>query len=319
MKFSLMMLVLMLSLSACKGIELNQGGGDDGSIKRVDDAAKLDIDLTGSLQNPAFVNDGKSIVFTRFRDGYNKGAADLFIFNLDNKTLKPLVFNGKQNINIPGLAWDSTSNDIVFSSDKVTHDEIYTISDTASLDEEKQLTDRDDKESFWPTFSPDGQWVVFESHNVNSNANGVITKYKVDGSSDYIDLTAAAGNSQQPNWSPQGSKILYQRTEGSNWVIWMMDDNGTNHQRVTNANESDTDAVFSYDGEWIYYSSDNTEVEIANIYRVFATGGVPKRITNYPGYDGAPSISPDDTQVVFESVDKKPNDTMETSLWIIDL
>jgi len=320
-KLALFLVFLMLSLSACKGIDIRNGGSDDDNdaIERLDDAVQLDIDLSGSLQNPAFINGGESIVFTRFRDGYNEGASDLFIYNLDTKTLQPLIFDGKNNVNIPGSVWDDTSNTIVFSSDKDAHDEIFIISDTGSTGDETQLTNRDDKQSFEPTFSPDGNWVVFESHNINTTINGVITKFKVDGSSEYIDLTSSAGDSRQPNWSPHGNKILYQKIESGNWVIWVMDDDGTNHQRITNINEDNTDASFSFDGQWIYYSSENNNVELANIYRIFATGGEPRRITNYSGYDGAPSISPDDTTVVFESADEEPEDSEGTTLWMIDL
>jgi len=52
-------------------IGCSSGGVDDGeNLKptigdRQDGAIKLNIDLVGSLQNPAFSPDGNSIVFTR--------------------------------------------------------------------------------------------------------------------------------------------------------------------------------------------------------------------------------------------------------------
>ena len=69
---------------------------------RQDAAYRLDIPLEGSLQNPAFSPDGKSIVFTRFRDGYNEGASDLFIYNLDTEELTILISDGNGNVNLPG-------------------------------------------------------------------------------------------------------------------------------------------------------------------------------------------------------------------------
>ncbi len=53
---------LLLILFACSDDILEP------EIGRNDNAVKLEINLSGSLQNPAFSPDGKTIVFTRFRN-----------------------------------------------------------------------------------------------------------------------------------------------------------------------------------------------------------------------------------------------------------
>lgn len=78
--------------------------------------------------------------------------------------------------------------------------------------EEFQLTNRQDRQSFEPTFSSNGQWIVFESPAIDVENGGVITKYKIDGSSAYIELTAAEDDSRQPNWSPAGDKFCIRET-----------------------------------------------------------------------------------------------------------
>ena len=289
------------------------------NIVREDGAYRLEIDISGSLQNPAFSPDGKSIVFTRFHDGYNTGVSDLFIYNLETGELNPLVADGSSNVNLPGCAWNGGHNLITFSSDREPHDEIYLISALGMAGDEIRLTERRDKQSYEPTFSPDGQWLVFESHNIDVEDDGVITKYKRNGSSEYIDLTAAGDDCKQPNWSPVGDKILYQKKENGRWAIWTMDVNGSNQRMITGFNENDTDAVFSSDGEWIFYSSENDAVRFSNIYKIPADGGLPIRITRYDGYDGAPSISPDGTKLAFESTDKDPAESPGTSIWVIDI
>jgi len=286
---------------------------------RNDDACKLNINLSGSLQNPAFSPDGNSIVFTRFRNGYNEGVSDLFIYNLQTGELKTLVSEGSSNVNLPGSVWNGTSNSIVFSSERDPHDEIYSIPDTGSTGDEFQLTSRQNKQSFEPSFSPDGQWIVFESHNIDVADDGVVTKYKIDGSSGYVNLTSANDNCKQPNWSPAGNRILYQRAAGGLWAIWTMDTDGGNNVMVTSSDANSTDAVFSFDGQWIIYSSENSSVEIANIYRIPSGGGTASRITNYSGYDGAPSISPDGSKIAFESTDVDPDESAGTAIWIIDI
>ena len=67
---------------------------DPDSYLRHDSAIRLEIPLSGSLQNPAFSPDGKSIVFTRFRNGYNEEPADIFKYNLENGSIDTLVMDG---------------------------------------------------------------------------------------------------------------------------------------------------------------------------------------------------------------------------------
>ncbi|MFQ5621785.1 MAG: hypothetical protein ACE5FS_00160 [Paracoccaceae bacterium] len=288
------------------------------TIYRDDGARQLNINLPGSLQNPAFSPDGNSIVFTRFRAGYNLGISDIFALDLNTETVTSLVSDGSINVNSPGSSWNGKTGSIVYSSDQGRHDEIYTITKTDNTWRIMQITDRVERQSYEPSFSPNGNWIVFESHYIDVEGNGVITKYRVDGSTDYIDLTALAEDNRQPNWSPDGRRILYQTFRNGNWSIFTMDTNGNNKRSVTSVAESATDAVFSHDGRWIVYSSENAEVDNANIYKVASDGGAPIRVTRFGGYDGAPSISRDGTKIVFESSTGDPDGSAGTRIWIID-
>ena len=316
---SLAVLLSMITGLAWGNDVLLQSNG----LEREDGAYQLDIDLSGSLQNPAFSPDGSSIVLTRFRDGYNTGASDLFIYDLETGELKSLVADGNSNVNLPGSVWNGTIDSVVFSSDGGSHDEIFLISEAGSTGEEVRITNRVGQQSYEPAMSPDGQWIVFESHDIDEEtdveANGVITKYSIDGSSGYIELTASSDNCKQPNWSPMGNRILYQKVTNGEWAIWTMDINGRNKRMVTGLNESGTDAVFSYNGQWIVYSSENDSVDLANLYLTPAWGGVPIRITTYEGYDGAPSMSPDGSRIVFESIDTDPDASQGTAIWMVNI
>src|SRR5262245_60905830 len=83
---------------------------------RRDGAVEIAIPLEGSLQNAAWSPDGKRIVFTRFRSGYNKSPADIFIFDLQSKALRPLADDGESNVSQPGSTWNARTDRIVFSS-----------------------------------------------------------------------------------------------------------------------------------------------------------------------------------------------------------
>jgi TolB protein len=307
--------IIFIMLSSC---EKDGTGPINGDSSRDDGGITLDIQLSGSLQNPAFSPDGNSVVFTRFRNGYNEEPADLFIYNLQTGQLTTLVSDGSGNVNLPGSTWNDSINSIVFSSSRDPHDEIYLISENGTTGDEVKITDRRSTVAYEPSLSPDGQWVVFESHELDVEDNGIITKYKIDGSSAYLELTSSTDDCRQPNWSPNGDKILYQKFESGQWDIWIMDTDGTNKFKVTSGEGDKTDACFTQDGQYIIFSTD-FDLELANIYRIPITGGTPERLSNYSGYDGAPSISSDGTKIIFESLDGFPDGSEGTSITLLNL
>jgi TolB protein len=143
-------------------------------------------------------------------------------------------------------------------------------------------------------------------------------KYKLDNSITYQALTNADDDCRQPNWSPSGNYILFQKHEHRKWDIWLMKPDGSNRRMITSGEGDKTDACFTNDGEFIIYSCDS-DLEFANIYKVSVEGGSPERLTHYEGYDGAPSISSDVSKLVFESYGGDPDDSDGTSLWIKEL
>ena len=284
---------------------------------RPDGAKRIEIRLSGSLQNPAFSPDGKSIVFTRFRNGYNKEPADLFVYSLKNGVLRSLVSDGAANVNLPGSVWNKKSNRIVFSSSKGLHDEIYTV-DPDHPSAVTKITDRNGAVAYEPSFSPDGTAIVFESHPPDIETQGVITRFRTDGSGAYVPLTPSGSDARQPNWSPAGGKILYQAYRNGQWDIWVMKEDGTEQRKVTRGEGDKTDASFSPDGKRIFYSGESDE-NLADLFSVGLKDGSVIRVTASKGYDGAPSVSPDGRKVLFESCETDPEHTSGTSLWILEM
>lgn len=291
----------------------------DSNEKRVDHACKLKISLEGSLQNAAWSPCGDAIVFTRFKGGYNRGPADLVLYNLKSKVTKTLVSDNSDNINLPGAAWNALRQQIVFSSSREPHDEIFVISEAGKSGDEKKITGRKNRVAYEPSFSPDGNWVVFESHLLDVEENGIITKYKIDQTGPYHILTGTNEDCRQPNGSPDGRHIVYQRLDNGQWDLWVMDTCGKNKRQITRGAGDKTDASFSPDSQWIAYSADGPTLKFANLYIIPVSDGDPVQVTHFDGYDGAPSWSPDGRKIVFESSPGDPDDSYGTLIWLIDV
>ena len=280
---------------------------------RTDNSYELDIPLSGSLQNPAFSPDSKSIVFTRFVNGYNKEPAELYVYNLETKKLRLLVADGSGNVNLPGSCW--VGDKIVFSSSREPHDEIYIINADGKPGDEVQITSRDDFVAYEPSFSPDGKWISFESHRLDVEDSGVICKYKVDGSGNYIRLTDPGQDCRQPNWSPKGNEIVYQKFKDNNWSIWIADTSGGFNRNVTNEKADYTDISYMPDGNYVVFSYSFS----ANIYKLRILGGTLIQLTeSVMEYDGAPSVSPDGTKLAFESCEGEPDNSAGTKIRLLD-
>jgi TolB protein len=286
------------------------------NTNREDAAAMLDIPLSGSLQNPAFSPDGKAIVFTRFINGYNKEPAELYIYNLETRQLRLLVGDGSGNINLPGSCW--VDDKIVFASTREPHDEIYIINAAGKPGDEIKITARADSVAYEPSFSPDADWIVFESHKIDEEGEGIICKYKTDGNSSYIYLTNNGDDCRQPNWASAADIILYQKYENNQWDIWTVSTNGSNSKKITKGQGNKTDASFSSDGKYIYYSAD-AGLNYANIFKVEVSTGNAYRITDFEGYDGAPSVSPDGEKIAFESCKGDPDESAGTKLFLLTI
>jgi TolB protein len=267
-----------------------------------------------SAQNPAFSPDGQTILFTLFHQGYNDGPAGLYVLPWAGGDPTALLNEeGQDSVNLPGSCWNNTTYSITFSSDREDTDEVWTMADDGS--DLFRVTRTTDGYSIEPSFSPDGQWIVFET---NTGAQGTLWKARADGT-DLTQLTDGAHDDRQPNWSPAGDRILFQRRalDSDDWNLYTMATDGGDVQPVTTAPSSDTDASWSPLGNWIVYSSDYGGLPAPNIFIIPAEGGAPIRVTHDDAHeDSAPSWSPDGKWLAFESHTIQDRET-PASLWRI--
>lgn len=139
-----------------------------------------------------------------------------------------------------------------------------------------------------------------------SDPNGVfgtsnIFDLSLDGT-EWSRVTSGAYSKEQPDWSPDGSKLVYTSTPGEFGPanIFTIRADGTGLERLTSGNDYDLEPDWSPDGSLIAFSSDRAGNPNYEIYVMRPDGTGVIRLTNRSGSDGDPDWSPDGRQVAFD-------------------
>lgn len=147
----------------------------------------------------------------------------------------------------------------------------------------------------WPTWSPDGQWIAFES---DRGGDREIWKMRVDGS-DLFRLTNSLGEDRHPDWAPDGTRIAFTSERSGDKDIWVMAADGSNPVNLTRSAGRDRYPVWSPDGRRIAFNTirdGNQEIYIMN-----ADGSAPRNVTRSPSIEGLADWSPDGQRLVLYS------------------
>ncbi|MCD9194326.1 TolB family protein [Streptomyces albireticuli] len=289
-----------------------------------------------SAQNPAFSPDGRRMLFTLFHGGYNEGAAALRMVPFDGRAASPqgpradtlLDEPDRAAVNLPGASWHPSAG-VAFASDRAGRDEVWVLPPGGGRP--VRVTEHRGESGYLePSFSPDGEWIVFQESVEEETGNeerrpsraalGSLWKVRRDGSgaTRLLDGPATGTDNRQPNWSPKGDRLVFQRRErgGDSWALYVMNADGTGLRRLTDGSGEHTDPSWSPDGRSVVFSSTAGGLEVPQIFVIPAAGGAPVRVTRNPGgYDGAPSWSPDGRWIAFEA---HPGDEdRPTALWRI--
>jgi dipeptidyl aminopeptidase/acylaminoacyl peptidase len=120
-----------------------------------------------------------------------------------------------------------------------------------------------------------------------------------DGSNRTTITLGTSGSSIEPNWSPDGTKIVHSTNRDGNFEIYSTDALGMERIRLTFNSAADNTPYYSPDGSQIVFVSDRDGNK--EIYKMNADGSNQVRLTTEAANDLAPAFSPDGQKIIFIS------------------
>jgi len=202
---------------------------------------------------------------------------------------------------------------IVFSAkDEAGTSQIFTMKANGS--DVKQLTHFEVSEgAYQPSWSPDGQQILFSSFKSGSSIGPALWVIDADGSNPHL-LYKVEGSSRalegnHARWSPDGTKVAFDLCLNcqirTNNDIYLFDTQSKQVTQLTQDSASDTNPAWSPDGQRIAFASDRDYVDAdtlrfrKDLYLIDAAGSNLQRLTG-TGNVTAPRWSPNGKIIAFE-------------------
>lgn len=233
---------------------------------------------------------GGRILYSSFADGQRQ----IFIVNVETDAeSRALVARAAQ----PSL--QPTGNIIAFRSYQPEGVNGFDLNDGSLKPSDRSIRftyNSEDSVESPPSWAPDGNRLVFGS-TVEGGRVARIYWANNDPSGTYRRIA----DGRDPRWHPFNDQIAFKGADftGNNPGIYVMRSDGSFRSRIT-TNLTDSRPVWFPDGQYIIFMSNGRD-DNWDIYRVEVDTEVVTRLTNDPGFDALPTVSPDGKLVAFVS------------------
>jgi len=142
-----------------------------------------------------------------------------------------------------------------------------------------------------PTFSPDGQWMLF-----SSNRGGNLDLWKMSVATGALRrLTEDLAEDWDPAFSPDGTRILWSSNRNGHFEIWTCAADGTEARQLTQDGFDAENPTMTSDGRWVVYNSANPAQ--SGIWKIHPDGTGATLIV--AGAWSVPDVSPDGRYVAY--------------------
>lgn len=232
--------------------------------------------LLESTSTPAGIRYGgeDNLVFLSIEEN---GYAHLFVYQPQDLPLTRIT-SGEWNDITPALSPDRTQ--LAFASDRQGFWDLYVMD--LKTGNSTQITDSPEYDSA-PSWSPDGQWLVFETY-VNENLEISVVSVE-DRSLAVIPLTQDPASDHSPVWAPDGRHVAFISNRGGDSDVWLASLDLAGDERYQNLSNtpfaSETFPLWNYDGSQLLWTSSSQTVGYSGLYIWDATD--PNRTARWVG------------------------------------
>jgi Tol biopolymer transport system component len=240
--------------------------------------------------NPAFSPDGRTLAFIRIG---SMGVSEVHVLPLSETEPRRLTF---ENATIIGLAWTNEGNEIVFRLTREGSTTLWRISVSGGTPEPiSQIGE----EAIEPTIARRGNRLAYTRRMMDSNIWSIRVTESRDVSNSPVKLISSTRTDTNPQFSPDGKRIVFTSDRSGSSEVWICDNEGFNSRQLTFFGAQLGSPRWSPDSRYIAF--DSRHEGQAEIYVVSAEGGKPRRLTAAASDDVAPSWSRDGQWIYFGS------------------
>ena len=245
---------------------------------------------------PAFSPDGRMMAFTR---SSRWSTDDVYVVPVSGGEPARVTFD---NMTIHGVAWTPDSREIVFASRRggsTRH--LWRVAIAGGT---PTRVDTIGKDVLSPALAWQGGRLAYTQALDDIN----VWRIELDGSGKVTtqsELIASTFGDHGPDYSPDGSKIVFTSGRSGNNAIWVCESDGTKPRLLHSCGPYVTGTPrWSPDARWIVFDSRSCAPGAAgnpDVYLISADGGPATRLTNDASEDVAPSWSRDGKWIYFGS------------------
>ena len=207
---------------------------------------------SGTFGNVAWSPDDSQIAYVKY-SGASWEKTDLILYNISGNTHTTL----QTEKNVCSPKFSPNGKQIVYCASTETGHHIYKM-DVNGNNNQLIISNASS-----PKWSPQGDKIVYLSSGIDrssqisvANADGSGQKQLTSSvSSGWWDTGFPRNGNEDPQWTPDGKKIVYVSWENERPEIFIMNADGSNQTRLTTAEFRDENPEITPDGQYILFSS----------------------------------------------------------------
>lgn len=250
-------------------------------LMQADGSSVIRVPGPDSVDCPTWSPNGWSLVYVSYFTNH------IHLINSDGTGLTQLTAGSRRE---GSPSWSPDGKYLAFAATDWVVSGIYVMQPGQSG--EAVLIESEAPDDYWgPRWSPDGRQIAlvsdFEGDIEIYMSDITITSTSIKLAEPLVRLTNSPWTDTDPNWSPDGSHIVFVSERDGNSEIWTMRADGSDAVRLTDNAWAEAMPVWSPDGKQILYTTDrdgSVELFIMN-----ADGSNQVNLTNSPYWEGCAS------------------------------